>query len=64
MATDGRAEEIIDWCWDERVPILPTGAETSWLYENGHLPDPRTMESQFSSRATFDQAVRQACLGM
>jgi hypothetical protein len=58
------AQEIIDWCWDERVPILPTAADTSWLYQNGRLPDPSTMESQFSTRATFDHAVRQSCLGM
>lgn len=58
------AQEIIDWCWDERVPILPTASDKSWLYQNGRLPDPTTMESQFSTRATFDHAVRQSCLGM
>jgi hypothetical protein len=58
------AQEIIDWCWEERVPILPTSAETSWLYQKGPLPNPSTMESQFTTREAFDRAVRQSCLGL
>lgn len=58
------AQEIIDWCWREHVPILPQKAESAWLYEAGSLPAPAAFADQFTAREVFDAAVRNSCVGI
>lgn len=57
------AQEVIDWCWAERVPILPSAAERDWLYTGAALPDPAGFETQFANRSAFDEAVHKSCVG-
>lgn len=58
------AQEIVEWCWAERVPVLPSNAESAWLYNDAALPDPAEFERQFSSRAEFDEALHKSCVGV
>ena len=55
--------EIIDWCWQQRVPIASGRARRDWIYNNMALPAASTLTHQFTSREAFDHAAKQACLG-
>ena len=57
------ATEMIDWCWQQRVPIASGQARRDWMYGNMALPAASTLAHQFSSREVFDHAAKQACLG-
>jgi hypothetical protein len=55
--------DMIDWCWQQRVPIASGQARRDWMYSNMALPAASTLTHQFSSREVFDHAAKQACLG-
>jgi hypothetical protein len=57
------SKEVIDWCWEQRVPIASGEARRNWMHNKVALPSPATLAHQFSSREVFDRAAKQACLG-
>ncbi|MHB0971250.1 MAG: hypothetical protein ACYC7A_18480 [Thermoanaerobaculia bacterium] len=57
------SDEVINWCWEQRRPIASGKARRDWMYGDKPLPEPSGLAQQFSSRAVFDHAARQACLG-
>lgn len=58
-----KSKELIDWCWNNRLPIIPEKDRSEWLYKHASLPDKTTYSSQFSSRKEYDHLVKQSCLG-
>jgi len=58
-----KSQELIDWCWNNRLPIIPEKDRSDWLYKHAQLPDKATYSEQFSSRKEYDYLVKQSCLG-
>ena len=54
---------LLDWCWKHKKPMLPTAAESDWLYKRVPLPQVTDFQAQLASRAVFDDQVTQSCLG-
>lgn len=57
------ATELINWCWQNRVPMVTTKVHDDWLYKHMPLPDRAAFAAQFSSRARFDEQTRRTCMG-
>jgi hypothetical protein len=57
------SQQLFDWCWANKVPIIPGQIERNWLYNGGVLPDKDTYSEQFDSRERYDELIRQSCLG-
>jgi hypothetical protein len=58
-----KSQDVIDWCWANRIPIASGKARRDWMYGAAPLPAMSTLEQQLASRDSFDRAARQACLG-
>ena len=54
--------EVVDWCWATRLHVVSADERTNWLYRSKLLVQKQT-DDQFTSRATYDEALRKACLG-
>lgn len=57
------AKPLLDWCWDNHLPILASSQRREWLYNGVKLPQPDTLVRTLRDRAQFDHAAKQACLG-
>lgn len=58
-----KSRELIEWCWNNRLPIIPEKDRSDWLYKRTALPDKVSYSNQFSSREKYDQLLKQSCLG-
>ena len=54
---------IIDWCWKNRIPIIPGNIEREWKYKGGTLPRKESYSSQFESVDNYIYLAKQSCLG-
>jgi hypothetical protein len=57
------SREVMNWCWEQRLPIASGQARRDWMYNGKPLPERSMLDRQFSSRAAFDAAARRSCLG-
>lgn len=55
--------EVINWCWQNRIPMATSAARRAWLYEGVSLPDKKSYAQQLSSRPAYDDQARQSCMG-
>lgn len=62
ISIKGRSE-LLDWCWNNRKPIVPGDAAGSWMYSGGELPSPQKFSNQLSDRKLFDEKAQRSCLG-
>jgi len=58
-----RSQEVVEWCWDRKIPMIPAGDRRAWLYSGAKLPDRSKFSEQLASRQKFDYQARQSCLG-
>lgn len=58
-----QSKDIFEWCWQNRLPIIPGDASRKWLYSRGKLPEKSKFEDQLSSREQFDKQLKLSCMG-
>ncbi len=56
-------QELLDWCWTHRIPILSSADKRRWLYSGASLPPSSNYATQFDDRSAFDKQAQQSCLG-
>ncbi len=56
-------EEILDWCWDQKIPIISSNDRRAWLYKGTSLPKRETLTSQLTSRAEYARRTQRSCAG-
>ena len=54
---------LIDWCWKNRIPIIPGDIERAWKYKGKSLPPKEEYASQFESIEHYIYLAKQSCLG-
>ena len=57
------SKELLDWCWNNKKPMFPSGAQRDWQYKGLPLPPSSDFREQLKSRELFDEQTRQSCLG-
>lgn len=57
------SQEIVDWCWTNKIPMISAKDKRQWLYSGANLPDRTLYSEQLSSRELFDQQSKQSCMG-
>lgn len=55
--------EIIDWCWNHRLPMISARDRDAWLHKGTPLPSMEAMTAQFESREAYDQRVKRLSAG-
>lgn len=55
--------EVVNWCWQNRIPMTTSAARRAWLYEGAPLPDKKSYAQQLSSRPAYDDQASQSCMG-
>jgi hypothetical protein len=55
--------EVVNWCWQNRIPMATSAARRAWLYEGVPLPDKKSYAQQLSSRPAYDDQASQSCMG-
>lgn len=55
--------ELMDWCWDNQLPILSSNARRDWLYNGTSLPSAEELAGALVSREAYDEKARRACQG-
>lgn len=63
LITIRNKQEMLDWCWAHRIPILSDADTRRWLYNGASLPLPSSYAAQFDDRSVFDKQAQQSCLG-
>ena len=54
--------EYTKWCWENRIPILSSSAESDWYYKGESLPVLND-DSQFSSYEEYKKRLNKVCAG-
>ncbi len=57
------APEVLEWCWNNEIPILPFADRKAWLVQRASLPDKSVYAGQFASREAYDEQVKLSCAG-
>ncbi|WP_395683895.1 hypothetical protein [Dokdonella sp.] len=57
------APEVIDWCWNQHVPMAANADASAWFYKDAPLPAKDTYDAQFASRAVYDHQASRSCMG-
>ena len=55
------APEVIDWCWEQGLPMVSGTQRRGWLYEGGELP--RRDEYEQVGREEYRRKTRRSCQG-
>lgn len=55
--------EMMDWCWDNQLPMLSSNARREWLYNGTSLPSTDELAGAMVSREAYDEKARRACQG-
>lgn len=55
--------EMVEWCWANRIPIIPGKLERDWKYNSAPFPDKNQFDKQFKSRDEYSHLMHQSCLG-
>ena len=55
--------DVLDWCWQSRIPMATSAARRAWLYEGAPLPNRESYAQQFHSRHAYDEQAKQSCMG-
>jgi len=54
---------LINWCWKNKIPIIPGDIERSWKYKGASLPPKSQFSAQFESLDNYIYLAKQSCLG-
>ena len=57
------ASDLMDWCWDNQIPILSSNSRREWLYNGTNLPTLADLGESLVSRSAFDEKAKRACQG-
>ena len=55
------SSEIVDWCWQNELPMLSGAQERGWLYEGRSLPSKADYEPV--TRDEYEQQANRTCMG-
>ena len=55
--------ELMDWCWDNQIPMLSSNARRDWLYNGASLPTADKLADAMVSREAYNQKAKRACQG-
>ncbi len=55
------ASEIIDWCWENNLPVITGKDKRNWMYNNGILPSRETYKQV--SKEEYMRQVARCCQG-
>lgn len=55
------AQEVIDWCWENHLPMITRKDSSPWLYSNGELPKRDGYEQV--SRQKYAKQAEMRCRG-
>jgi hypothetical protein len=55
--------ELMDWCWNNQIPMLSSNARRDWLYNGAGLPTADQLAAAMVSREAYDEKARRACQG-
>jgi len=54
---------LINWCWKNKIPIIPGKIERAWKYNGASLPPKKEFSSKFKSQENYIYLAKQSCLG-
>lgn len=54
---------MVQWCWDNSIPMASGKEKRDWLYDKKSLPSRKSYEEQLSSREVYDKQVERSCMG-
>ena len=57
------APELMNWCWQNQLPMLLSSDRRKWLYKGTSLPSRDELADSMVSRESYDQKARRACQG-
>ena len=57
------SKQLLDWCWDNKKPMVSGEIQRNWAYKGAPLPLATAFSQQFESRAAYDYQTKQSCLG-
>jgi hypothetical protein len=55
------AQEVLDWCWDNGLPMISSSVRRAWKYEGKALP--RKADYVRVSKNEYASQAKSACLG-
>jgi hypothetical protein len=54
-------QDMLNWCWAHRIPILPGADTRRWLDSGAPLPPRSDYVAQLDDRGIFDTQAQQSC---
>lgn len=57
------APEVIDWCWNHKIPMATNDARRKWLYDATPWPPKEGYAAQLHSRGDYDAQAKRAAAG-
>jgi len=55
--------ELMEWCWNNRIPMVSGNDRRQWLYNNKVLSVGQKYPEQFASREKYEMQKKMSCLG-
>jgi hypothetical protein len=55
--------ELMDWCWNNQIPMLSSNARRDWLYNGASLPTADQLAAAMVSREAYNDKAKRACQG-
>ena len=55
--------QLMEWCWQNRLPMLSSSMRRKWLYSGEELPRKQVMIDQLTTHEDYLFQTRQSCLG-
>lgn len=56
------ADQVLAWCWSNRIPVASSTQKRQWLYGGGRFPE-RANGAQSVSREQYSEQLRRSCSG-
>src|SRR4029077_10835141 len=57
------SHELLDWCWNNRKPMMSSNVLRDWQYKKTPLPSATGYRDQLDSRQLFDRQTKMSCAG-
>ena len=57
------SQSVLDWCWNNRIPMISGADRREWLYNGASLPGRESFAAQLGSREQYDRQATLACQG-
>jgi hypothetical protein len=55
--------ELMEWCWQNRLPMLSSRMRIKWLYTGEELPSKQAMIDKLTTHEDYLYQTKQSCLG-